>query len=86
MTRPLGKRQLRLLSVLGTPGTALIVPCKVSESLVRRGYAASAAADSDGFVHITAAGLRALADEADAGRLALAPDLDRYKRQKEDAV
>jgi len=29
----------------------------------------------DAFVHITAAGLRALADEADAGRLALAPKL-----------
>lgn len=67
--RPLGKRQLDLLTKLGGVTMAVVVGCKISQSLVRRGLLA---AEPDGsFAHITAAGLRALAAEIDAGRAPL---------------
>ena len=66
--RPLGPRQLELLRGLANP-CALVVPDPVSRSLVKRGLLA---ADPDGsFAHITPAGLRALADAADDGRVQL---------------
>lgn len=71
MPRPLGKNQRDLLAMIARPGVALVVPTKVSRPLVRRGLAAHARPDA--FVHITPAGLRALAAEAEAGRLKLAP-------------
>jgi len=72
MTR-IGPRQRALLAISARPGTAFILANPVTRSLCRRGLMAECAPDA--FVHITAAGLRALADEADAGRLALAPKL-----------
>lgn len=65
--RPLGKRQRVLLAKLGGIWMCLVVGDALSASLVRRGLLA---ATPDGsFAHITPAGLRALADELDAGRL-----------------
>ncbi len=75
--RGIGRRQRDLLALIARPGTALVVPDKVSRSLVRRGLARHARPDA--MVHITAAGLRALADEAEAGRLKLEPDLPEEK-------
>lgn len=64
--RPLGKHQLDLLAKLGGLTMAIVVPDKISASLVRRGLLD---AEPDGsFAHINAAGLRALAAEIDAGR------------------
>lgn len=65
--RPLGKNQLQLLQGLASLRAALVVPNKVSQSLVSRGLLA---AQPDGsFAHLTPAGLRLLADEIDAGRV-----------------
>ena len=67
--RPLGPKQRDLLQKLSSIHMALVVPCAVSNSLVRRGILD---AEPDGsFAHITAAGLRVLADEIDAGRVSL---------------
>ena len=67
--RPLGKHQRCLLADLGGVRMAVIVGDKLSRSLVQRGLLA--AEDDGSFAHITARGLRALADEIDAGRVAL---------------
>lgn len=64
----IGKEQLRLLVSLGSPTMMLVVGDKVSASLVRRGLLQDD--DKGGFCRITAAGLRALADEMEAGRVA----------------
>jgi len=69
----IGIRQRAALIVAARPGSAFVMASPVTRSLCRRGLMAEAA--PDGCVHITAAGLRALADEADAGRLVLAPEL-----------
>lgn len=64
----LGKRQLELLR--GIPATAaMIVPDKVALSLVRLGL--MRLAYGDGWACITPAGLRALADAAENGRVTL---------------
>jgi hypothetical protein len=65
----LGKRQLALLRDVGTIG-ALIVPEKTSRRLCDLGLMAAHGADGS-FAAITTAGLRALADAVDAGRIAL---------------
>ena len=65
--RPLGKHQLELLAGLACPGRALIVPGKVSESLVRRGLLKCY--DDGSFSCITPNGLRALADALEAGKV-----------------
>ena len=70
---PLGNKQLRSLKAIGSPGTALVVADRHSRSLVKRGLAAKAT--PGGMVHITASGLRALADAVEAGRINSAPKL-----------
>jgi hypothetical protein len=69
MTSPrLGHRQLKLLATVGTTH-ALVCPSKISRRLCDLGLMA---ADTNGaFAHITPAGLRALADAAEAGRVEL---------------
>lgn len=64
----IGPKQLQLLRVLAGP-VALVVACARSRSLTARGLLREAAPGA--FVHITSAGLRALADAADAGRIRL---------------
>lgn len=64
----LGIRQLKRLRALGTQ-YALVVPDKTSLRLVELGLCK---AEPDGsFASITTAGLRALADAVDAGRIEL---------------
>lgn len=63
----IGKRQLELLVVLGNPTCALVVPDKCALSLVARGLLK--VTERDNFACITAAGLRALAAEMEAGRV-----------------
>ena len=64
----LGKHQTRLLAGLGSPTLRLVVADKLSDSLERHGLLKSD--HQGGFVGITPAGLRRLADEMEAGRLA----------------
>lgn len=75
--RPLGKHQRDLLALLGGVGMRLIVPDAQSRALAARGLMA---AEPDGsFARVTAKGLRALADEIDAGRVLVpgAPESER---------
>ena len=61
----LGINQTRMLIMLASPTTALVTPDAVSRSLIKRGLVS----DESGLIRITPAGLRALADEMDAGRV-----------------
>ena len=65
----LGNRQLELLRALGT-NSALIVPCARSRRLCELGLL-RAHADDGAFAAITPAGLRALADAAERGKIDL---------------
>ncbi|MBN9472081.1 MAG: hypothetical protein J0J10_25275 [Bosea sp.] len=65
----LGTQQLRLLCGLGSPGTALVVPDRISNSLVTRGLLRNTHPSKPGMQRITPAGLRQLADDLEAGRL-----------------
>lgn len=67
-----GINQLQVLIVLGSPTMLMPVPGKAEAALVRRGFLR---ADAHGCVCITAAGLRLLADEMDAGRVKNALEL-----------
>lgn len=71
--RPLGKRQWSLLKGLASPGMFLILGDKVSDSLVRRGLLVSRAADGDGLLQITPAGMRMVADAWEAGEIDYPP-------------
>lgn len=63
----IGPQQLQRLITLSSLGCMLIVGDRLSESLVRRGLLAD---DGKGdWCRITPAGLRALADEMEAGRV-----------------
>ncbi|ARO22889.1 hypothetical protein TAL182_CH01076 [Rhizobium sp. TAL182] len=65
----LGIRQLELLRTIGTT-SALVVSNPVSRRLCELGLMQSS--DRDGsFAYVTPAGLRALADAAEAGRVTL---------------
>jgi hypothetical protein len=68
MTR-LGAKQIGMLSSLGSPYFALVVPCKLSQSLQKRGLLTPRYPTSDGFLRITPAGLRALAAALERGEL-----------------
>ncbi len=64
----LGRRQLNMLRAVGTTA-ALVVPCALSRRLCDLGLMTS---EPDGYLaRITPAGLRALADAAEAGRVKL---------------
>ncbi len=69
--RPLGRNQLERLLGLASPSSLLVVGGdRVSESLVRRGLLQpKKPEDSNGWLQITPAGMRALADEFEAGTL-----------------
>jgi hypothetical protein len=75
----IGKRQLETLVALGSPGCAMIVPDKCARSLVWRGLLKTG--ESGGFACITAAGLRVLAAEMEAGRVGDA--LERIRKDVE---
>ncbi|MBY5657132.1 hypothetical protein [Rhizobium leguminosarum] len=63
-----GIRQLQTLRAVGTTA-AIVVPDSLTRRLCALGLMASEASGS--FAHITPAGLRALADAVDAGRISL---------------
>lgn len=65
--RPLGKNQRDLLAFM-VLGRFLIVPDKRSDALEKRGILSSDS-PTGGMLGITSTGLRAIADEMDAGRL-----------------
>jgi hypothetical protein len=64
----LGKNQLEMLRSVGTTA-ALVVPNPISRRLCELGLMKEAGKDS--FAHITPAGLRSLADAAEAGHIQL---------------
>lgn len=70
--RPLGKHQREKLIALASFGHFQVVACDVTRSLVKRGLLREC--EPDAFVGVTAAGLRFIADEMDAGRLKNEPD------------
>lgn len=80
MAEHLGSRQRDLLTKLSAVTMALVVGDGLSQSLVRRGLLA--AEDDGSFAHITARGLRVLADEIDAGRV---KPFDKSQIAKRDA-
>ena len=69
----LGKKQLDLLGGIGGVFTCLVVPSKLSETLRRRGLMASVETGTDGFIGITPAGYRAIADALESGVLVRPP-------------
>lgn len=75
----IGHNQLRVLVMLGSPTMSLFVPGKECASLIRNGLLQ--VSPTGGVACITAAGLRALADEMDKGRVASA--LERMKADAE---
>jgi hypothetical protein len=75
----LGPKQLQMLMSLGSPGFALVVPDKLSLSLQKRGLLTPRFSGSDGFLRITPAGLRVLAEAMERG--ALEPFLPKSPRE-----
>jgi hypothetical protein len=68
--RPLGKLQLELLLALASPSMLRVVGDDISQSLVKRGLLKPRFRTSpDAFHGITPAGMRALADAYEAGKL-----------------
>lgn len=69
--RPLGKNQLQRLLGLASPGCYLIVGGdRVSNSLIARGFVAPRFSDDPkAWLRITPAGMRALADAFEGGKL-----------------
>lgn len=65
----LGKNQIDLLRGIGTHG-ALVVPNRMSRRLCDLGLLRSDSSDGS-FAYITSAGLRALADAVDDGKIEL---------------
>jgi hypothetical protein len=65
--RPLGKIQRELLYAM-TCGRFRVTSDSVCKSLVARGLMKSHGLSDDSFFHVTPAGLRAIADDIDAGR------------------
>ena len=68
----LGTRQREKLRVMSYPLYFQVVPDRVTDSLVRIGLM-TATSETGGFVQITPMGLRVIADEWDAGRVAFLP-------------
>ena len=65
--RPLGKEQLRIMLAMGSPSMLLVTPPGRSEkALVKRGLLSRT---KGGAHRITPAGMRALADAFEAGKL-----------------
>jgi hypothetical protein len=74
----IGKDQLKMLVMLGTPTRSLITPGKSERGMIAKGLLRQ---DDGGACCITPAGLRVLADEIEAGRVDDA--LERMKAEAE---
>lgn len=87
MTARIGSDQLRFLIMCGSPTIYGFVTDRASRALVKRGLVAPPPdAIGDGMVRITAAGLRALADAMEDGRVdaalkAMKADLESRRKQ-----
>lgn len=79
----LGQKQLETLAALGSPGMAMVVPDKVTLSLVKHGLLR--VTESNSFACITPAGLRRLADELEAGHIEGAHEWAARERAKNQA-
>lgn len=62
-----GRDQLQILVMLGSPTMSLVVPDRAARALIKRGMLR--ASDTGGFACITPLGLRVLADEMEAGHV-----------------
>lgn len=69
----LGRKQLQLLSAIAGVRRALVVPDKISRSLCERGLMQSASSKTDGFIVLTPAGYRAVADALERGTIKRLP-------------
>lgn len=79
----LGRKQIERLAGLARPFAWQIAGCSETRSLAKHGYLATHNGDDDGFYGITPAGLRRLADELEAGRLAhMMPTKENLARRK----
>lgn len=83
----LGKLQLQRLAAMAGVGSAQVVPDAIARSLVARGLmepTGDKPGTEDGFIVLTAAGYRAVADFIDAGTIQHRPDWAaiRAKRQE----
>jgi hypothetical protein len=63
----IGKNQLQTLVMLGSPTMSLVVPGRECRALIQNGLLRTS--ETGGFACITPKGLRALADEMEAGRV-----------------
>lgn len=76
--RPLGPKQIEALRIF-RPGSFAIVGDKQLRRLAQLGLLKAHGPEGDSFYGITSAGLRALADAADAGRLDLSMNWASFK-------
>lgn len=83
----LGQRQINRLAAMANVGCALVVPDAVSRSLVARGLMEPTSDQpgcQDGFVVMTPAGYRAVADAIDAGQINHRPDWAAIRAKRGD--
>lgn len=81
----LGKRQIDLLAGLGHVGSALILPTPITDSLVKRGLmrpTGDKPGTENGFLVLTPAGYRAIADAIEAGLIPWPPDWPQLLRSR----
>lgn len=77
----LGRKQLDRLAGFGGVHTAQVVPDEVTRSLCKRGLMESISAKTDGFIVVTAAGYRAIADAMDQGKI-LRPPIEDWNKPR----
>lgn len=69
----LGKRQLEQLASLAGVYSAIVVPDALTRSMCKRGVMVPGSATSDGFLVMTPAGYRAVADALESGAIVRLP-------------
>ena len=69
----LGKHQLAMLASLAGTHRALVVPDSVTRSLCKRGLMMPGGTKTDGFLVMTPAGYRAVADALESGAIVRLP-------------
>ena len=69
----LGKRQLEMLAMVAGVQRAIVVPDTLTRSLCTKGAMVPGGTVTDGFLVITPAGYRAIADALESGKLERPP-------------
>lgn len=77
----LGRKQLDMLALIGGVQRAIVVPDAVTRSLCKRGLMTSGGTKTDGFLVLTSAGYRAIADAMDSGDITRQPVEEWNKRK-----